>query len=147
LVCHSVEKWDGAGDSRKVIGTTFDGWDKFNYELDLLVEAIKTNKQRKFLVKASRVEELPEGTLADLEFEKFAEIFGIEKLTKETKTYNPATHEQIGLMQEIISKNNLSNENVNKWLQKMNCDDLSEIPTEKAQEFIDGYKAREVKNA
>jgi AAA domain len=146
LICHRLDKWEGTGNDRKITGSTFDGFDKFNYELDLLAEAVKINDQRKYMVKASRVLELPEGLIADLDFQSFANVFGIEKINKEQKVYLRATAEQVGLIQELIKRENISSDAIQKWLQKMNCEDVSEIPTDRAQAFIDGYSAKEKEN-
>jgi hypothetical protein len=145
LVCWNREKWSGTGENRQVIGTTFEGFDDFAYELDLLIEAVKNGGKRQFVVKASRIKEMPEGTIGDLNFISFSEVFGIEKLTKEQKPFVPATSEQIGKMQIIIEQTPIPEKKISEWLQKMNCETLSEISFEKAQAFIDGYSKKEAK--
>jgi hypothetical protein len=145
LVCHKLDQWGGQGKDRQIIGTTFDGMDKLAYELDLLIEAVKVNQDRKFMVKASRILQMPEGLIADLNFSVFADAFGIAKLTKEQTVYIKATAEQVGQIQEIIKRENLSEEKMSKWMQTMNCENVSEIPAERAQSFIDGYSKKAVK--
>jgi hypothetical protein len=147
LICHSLEKWEGEGQNRKVIGTTFDGWEKFNYELDLLIEAIKTGSHRKFMVKASRISQMPEGLLGDLEYLSFANAFGSEKLTKEQDVYIRATPEQVGVVQDINKKHDVSEKSQKEWLQKVGVEEWVEAPSESVQKYIDYYKQKDKQNA
>jgi hypothetical protein len=145
LICHKLDQWGGQGKDRQIVGTTFDGYDKLAYELDLLVEAVKVGHDRKFMVKASRIMQMPEGLIADLNFSVFAEAFGIAKLTKDQTVYVKATAEQVGQMREIIKRENLSEEKISKWLQTMNCESTFEIPSERAQAFIEVHSKKENK--
>lgn len=142
LICHRLDKWEGTGNDRKITGSTFDGYDKLAYELDLLVEAARVGQDRKFIIKASRISQMPEGTIGDLEFKAFADIYGIEKISKDQKPFVAATPEQVGLVQEIIKKHNISEDACKKWLQKVNAEDWSEAPKESIQKFIDFYNQK-----
>jgi hypothetical protein len=138
LICHQLPKWkDG-----KEVGSTFDGYDKLEYELDLILEAVKLNGARKFICKGSRITTMPEGTVGDLDFKSFANVFGIEKINKEQTPFLPATPEQVGLVQEIIKKHSISDELIKKWLQKANAEDWSEAPKDSVGKFIDFYNAK-----
>jgi hypothetical protein len=143
LICHRIEKWEGNGNDRKAVGSTFDGFDKLAYELDLLIEAVKINNDRKFLVKASRITQMPEGLIAELNFDVFSKAFGAVKLTKEQTVYIAASPEQVGIVQEIKKKHNISDEAEKKWLQKVGADDWSEAPSESVQKYIDFYTTKE----
>jgi hypothetical protein len=142
LVCHRLDKWEGSGTDRKIVGSTFDGMDKLAYELDLLIEAVKVNLDRKFMVKASRINQMPEGLIADLNYKVFAEAFGESKLTKEQAVYIPATPEQVGKVQELNKFHNVSEDAQKKWLQKVGAEDWSEAPFESVQKYIDFYSQK-----
>jgi hypothetical protein len=143
LICHRLDKWEGSGNDRKITGSTFDGYDKLAYELDLLIEAVKLGQDRKFMVKASRIEQMAEGTIGELNFTAFAQVYGMEKITKEQAPFVAATPEQVGIVHEIIKKHNVSEEQVKKWLQRVNAEDWSEAPKESVQKFIDYYNSKE----
>jgi hypothetical protein len=143
LICHRLDKWEGTGADRKVIGSTFDGFDKLAYELDLIIEAVKINEGRKFLVKASRISQMPEGLIGDLNFSVFSKSFGEAKLIKEQIVYTAATPEQVGQVQEINKKHNVSEDAQKKWLQKLNAEDWSEAPADSVQKYIDFYNQKE----
>lgn len=146
LICWNKDKWAGIGDNRTIVGTTFEGFDDFAYELDLLIEAVKINEKRKFIVKASRIEEMPEGLIGDLDFVSFAKPFGIEKLTKESNVFVSANDEQIGAIQRILSEGTIDDKKFKKWLQDQNAEELTELSFESAQKFIDGYKTKKGEN-
>ena len=143
LICHRLDKWEGTGADRKVVGSTFDGFDKMAYELDLLIEAVKINSDRKFMVKASRIQQMPEGLIADLNFKVFSDAFGASKLVKDQTVFTAASPEQVGIVQQIIKNNNISEEAQKKWLQKVNAEDWSEAPAESVQKFINHYSQKE----
>lgn len=140
LVCWNKDQWTGKGDDRHISGTTFDGFDDFAYELDLLIEAVKVNGKRCFVVKASRVEEMPEGMIGDLDFKSFAKVFGEDKLTREQEVFIPATNEQLGIIQKIMSNKEIDKERIKKWLQSYNAEEFCELSQKIAQKFIEGYQ-------
>ena len=114
LICHSKEKWVRQGKEVASAGTTFDGYDKLEYLLDLWVELIGKN----FVVKKSRVDSLPQGQAFPLEYSKFAELYGQGVMEAPVVPVLIATPEQVERIETLIKTLNVSNEEVEKLKKK-----------------------------
>ncbi len=128
LICHQKDKWERAtskNGKEQVIsaGTTFDGYDKLEYILDLWIEIEKTkNGARLFNVKKSRIEKLPTDETFPLEYKKFEEIFGANNINRDAIKLDLASPEQIHLAQKLTDMLNVPQETITKWFEKVNVD-------------------------
>lgn len=142
LVAHVKDKWERRGRDIVYVGTTFDGFDKLEFDLDLWVEAQKLGETRTFIVKKSRVASFPEGSEYDLEYKKFCETYGREVMESEAKPLILATPEQVAKIKHLVQVVKVDEEIVAKWLSKAEADDWNEMETNQLQKCIDFIEAK-----
>lgn len=127
LICHLKDKWERRGKDIINSGTTFDGFDKLEYILDLWIEIQKTGPQRNFIVKKSRIESLPDGKEFDCNYKKFSEIYGKEILEEKSIPINLATPQQIEELTMLLETLKIPEETVEKWKTKADVDSFEEM--------------------
>lgn len=140
LICHSKAKWGRQGKEVYQEGTTFDGYDKLEYILDLWVEILKGGKT--FIVRKSRIESLPQGMSLPISYEKFAEVYGAEILEKDAQPADLATPKQVNEVKDLIDALNIEKEQIEKWLKKCDVDTFQEMTKEQIQGLIDALKKK-----
>ncbi len=132
LVAHEKALWSDT----KQIGTTFDAWDKLEYELDLVLNIVKTGDTRKAFVKKSRLSQFPEGTSFEWSYDSFAKIYGKDIIETEAKPVVLATDEQIKEVTRLLSLVKLDQSTKDKWIDE-HKDDLSEVESDKVAGIIE----------
>lgn len=136
LICHQKEKWERKAGELTHAGTTYDGFDKMEYALDLWIEAIKEGLQRMFIVKKSRIEALPEGDIHALDFAKFSELYGKDVIAESSKPVELATPEQVESLTNFVKALNTPAETVAKWLDKESCESFAEMRADRIVVYI-----------
>ena len=90
LIHHQKSTWkDG-----KETGLTFDGWDKLEYELHLVLRIAKTGPERRAFVGKTRLEQFPDGTNFPWSFAEFSKRYGDEVIERKSVRANLCTAEQ-----------------------------------------------------
>jgi len=128
LICHSKQSWERRGKDIINTGTTFDGYEKLEYILDLAIEIQKGGKT--FYVKKSRIVGLPQGDSFPLSYDKFADIYGRNVIEKESIPVPMSTPDQLLQLINLIAALNISEEKQDEILKKFNAvewSDLSEL--------------------
>jgi len=125
LICHSKGRWIRQGKDLVADGTTFDGWDKMEYILDLWIEILKGGKN--FVVKKSRIESLPQDSSMPLDYKAFADVYGKNIIERESKPALLATEAQITDIGKLIDALNVPETQVEKWFKKVDVDDWTEM--------------------
>lgn len=146
LICHQKDKWERKGKEIINVGSTFDGWEKLEYEMDLWLEAVKTGKQRDFIVKKSRIDAFIEGEEHALDYSKFVSLYGREAIDAPVHPLILASPDQVKKIKHLIEVVKLEDEMVEKWLKKAEADDFDEMSStqiEKCISFIES-KLQEV---
>lgn len=148
LTCHRIGDYKGIGNDRQLVGWTFDGFDKLGYELDLLLEAVKEGENRYFIVRGSRVENMPEGMTGPLEYSTFAKLYGEEIIEKEAIPIVLVTPTQLQNFKELLETNEISHEKADEWLRKTNAnaDSWEEITFEQMNTWIEYLKGKAKKS-
>lgn len=134
LICHSKQSWERRGKDIINTGTTFDGYEKLEYILDLAVEIVKGGKT--FFVKKSRITGLPQGESFPLSYDKFADIYGRSVIEKEAVPIVLATTEQVKRLEELCEGLKVEQETIDKWLNKCNVDSFEEMSSEQIDSLI-----------
>lgn len=137
FLCHSKEKWSGTGNDRSIVGTTFEGYDKMDKDLDLWLEMFKSGKERFLKVRKSRIDKFPEDMIIKAEYLDFANLYGKEIIESEPVKIELATAEQIELINDLVNKCGISQDQQTEWLKKVEADKFSEAPKESLQRLID----------
>lgn len=138
LIAHEKALWS----DQKQIGTTFDAWEKLEYELDLCFNIVKQGESRKAYVKKSRLEQFPGGSSFDWSYEEFSKLYGKEIMEKEAKPIKIATPEQIVQLNKLLEVVKLPEGEVDKWLTKAGVTSFQEMNEDKVVACIGALKAK-----
>jgi hypothetical protein len=136
LICHKKDKYERRGKEVIYSGTTFDGWEKLEYDLDLWIEIQKVGKERSFVVKKSRIEKFPEGIEYPLDYKKFCELYGEEVIKAPVHQLVMASKEQVLELKHLLELVRLDPEIVEKWLKKASAEDFDEMSSEQINKCI-----------
>lgn len=136
LLAHKKDAWEGSGNDRKVVGTTYDGWDKIGHKIDLLCESKLENGQGQMIVKGSRYEAFPIGKTIPMDYAIFSQLYGKEIIEKPAVPVIPATTEQTSEIKRLISLLKISSEEVDKWLAKAEAEDIDDLNKEYADKIL-----------
>jgi hypothetical protein len=142
LVCHSKSKWEKIGEKREETGTTYDGPDKMEYDLDLWIEAQLTGKSRAFVVKKSRIKSFVLGNSFPLDYETFANLYGRVVVESNSVPVACATDDQISEIKRLVDVFNISPEDQIKGLKKYDCESYDELSQDQAAKIIEGLTSK-----
>jgi hypothetical protein len=143
LICHTKDKWERKknGDI-SFVGTTFDGYDKLEYVLDLWIELEKEGRNRYLTVKKSRIASLPQDERFPLDFKKFAEIYGKEKIESAATPITLATPEQVAEMTHLVEIMKVEPATIDKWLSAADAENWAEMETGQIAKCITFLKSK-----
>lgn len=136
LICHEKGVWDNG----KVIGTTFDGWDRLEYELDLVMRIVKQGTSRKAVVGKCRLSQFKSGESIDWNYDTFAERYGLEVMEAAASHVAPSTAEQVTLVQQLAAAVKLDDDTREKWFEKAGVDSWAEMDAPTIQACLDYLK-------
>lgn len=138
FVCHQKPKWE---DGEKT-GDTFDGWDKLEYELDLVLQVVKLGKARKARVCKCRLSQFKEGELIPWSYAAFAERYGADVMESEATYLEPSTAEQVQLVNDLASVVRLEDKDRIKWWDKAGVNSWAEMDKETLAKCIQFLQSR-----
>lgn len=139
LVCHSKDEWS-KGQPTGV--TTFDGWQKLEYDLNLWIEMILTGRQRSIVVRKSRLSGFVLGNSYPAEYATFAKLYGKDILEKPPEQVVLAIPDQIAEVKRLMEVFNISDEDQRKGLKKYDVDDFAELSNEQISQMILNLNSR-----
>lgn len=131
LIAHSKALWgiDAKG-QRAEIGTTFDAWDRLEYELDLWLEIYRQGNSFYARVRKSRIEAFPFGESFAWSYDEFSKRYGKEIIEKDAEAVVLATPEQLSVLKELLSIVKLPEGQEEKWLKAKGVDTWDEMSSE-----------------
>lgn len=144
LVCHSKAKWDNGQPTGT---TTFDGWDKLEFDLNLWVELVQTGKRRDLVVRKSRLEGFILGNSYPADYETFAKLYGKDIIEKAPEQVVLASAGEITEAKHLIGVFNISEEDQKKALKKRDCESWEELSHDQIQTIISDLKSKLDKGA
>jgi hypothetical protein len=130
LICHQRDKWERKNGQLVATGTTFDGFDKLEYILDLWIEIEKTGGERTFNIKKSRIDGFPEGNTFPLSYSRFSTLYGKEIIERGSKPVDMADPEDVVEVVRLLEIVKVEPEIIEKWFTKANVDEFSEMTKE-----------------
>ena len=136
IICHHKTKWTKQGKNVIDAGSTFDGYDKLEYILDLWIELLK-GTPRAFTVKKSRIDGFATDTVMPLTYEKFEQVYGKDVIEKEVKPIVLATAQQIAKVKGLLEIVKVDEGAVSAWFKKIDVEDWAEMSGEQIQKCID----------
>lgn len=133
LICHQKDLWKNG----EQIGVTFDGWDKLEYELDLAIQIVKQGNSRKAKIGKCRLQQFREGEQLEWSYSEFANRYGIDVIEAAAKPIEPASADQIRVVQQLCEVVKLDDETRIKWFDKAGVDAWGEMDAATIQACID----------
>lgn len=141
LIAHEKSEWGlNANKERIEIGTTFDCYDKLEYELDLCLNIIKAGPTRNARVRKSRLQSFPDASIFPWSYEEFAKLYGKDVIEKKSEALVLASDDQVKEIETLISKVRLPEGQEEKWLKGANVETWSEMTTERIAKAIEHIK-------
>lgn len=134
LICHSKQKWERKGKDIIDAGSTFDGYDKLEYMLDLWIEIPKSGKT--FIVRKSRIDSLRQGDSYPLSYDKFAEMYGKKVIEANSVPIILATSEEVARLNTLVEGLKVDPETVGKWLTKCDVETFADMSQSQIQSLI-----------
>jgi AAA domain len=139
LICHSKAQWKNGQPTGL---TTFDGWEKLSYDLNLWLELIQTGRNRSLVVRKSRLAGFLVGNSYPADFDTFAKLYGPEIVNKAPSTLILATPEQIKTLKELVSVFNIPEDAQKAALKKYDVDAYEELSNEQITAIIDSLNSK-----
>ncbi len=128
------------------VGVTFDGWDKLEYELHLVMMIEKIGSGEKPLrmsrIGKSRLVGFPEGTKFDWSYPAFAERYGKDVIEKETAPVVLATPEQVAEVERLLGIVKVADDWLKKCFTKAEVESLDEMDTDMIAKMISSLKEK-----
>lgn len=141
LIAHEKDEYTLVGNEKKVTGSTFDCWDKLEYELHLCLQITKQGESRKARVRKSRLIGFPDTSMFDWSYLEFANRYGKDVIEKDSKKLSLATEEQIAEIERLLGIVKLSDSPKDKWIAE-SSNNLGEIDKEKMETVINYLKGK-----
>lgn len=147
FICHQKDQWgkDDKG-NREVVGMTFDGYEKLEYELHLVMRISKigagTQAKRYAHIGKSRLIGFPEGERFDWSYEAFAERYGRDVIEREVKQLVIASPEQVTEIKRLLDVVKLPEDTVEKWFKKAGVETWEEMDAEIIDKCIAALKEK-----
>ena len=123
-------------------GNTFDGPKGLDYLFDLVFEIQKRGEKRVGLVHKTRVENFPEGDVFPFSYDQVAERYGRDVLEREAVAITLASEEQASKIKALISEVVIPIESQQKWLEKAQATEWTEVSAEQAGKIIAHLEAQ-----
>lgn len=136
LICHQREKWERRGRDVINTGTTFDGYEKLEYMLDLWLELQKIGPERIVVVKKSRIEGFPEGKEMPADYKGFAALYGEDVINRAHAAIPMVTAEQVTRIKNMVDVLNVRKEDIETYFERAKVESWEELTDEQAQKFI-----------
>lgn len=143
VTCHSKAKWKqvvGASGKKEPVqdGTTFDGWKKFDYLFDLIIEIQKQGRDTFFgVVTKTRYKEFPYLDRFEWSFDELANRYGREELERKTAAVQFADPESVKRLQTLMGTVLLPDDWLDKVLKKADADTIDELSREQVAACIE----------
>jgi hypothetical protein len=146
LVAHQKAEWglDSKG-NRTEIGSTFDCWDKLEYELDLCLNIVPGGKNSPVArVRKSRLEGFPNTESFPWSYEEFAQRYGKEIIEKQGEALVLASKEALAELAALLSRWKAPDGQEEKWLRAAKVEEYSEMSADQVAKLIE-YINKQIK--
>lgn len=110
------------------IGTTFDGWKRWPFEFDLVIELEERGTERVALVRGTRIETFTKGEVFAWSYEEFLRRY--PAIDKEAKPIVMASPEQIIELNRMLEIVKLEEGTTDKWLAKAKADSFEDFTSD-----------------
>ena len=119
-------------------GITHEGWKKWPYIFDLVLELQKQGKKRSAIVRKTRMaEEFPDGDQFDWSYEELSRRYNPEIMERDAVAVCLATPEQIDQMNDLLAMLKVEGDWVEKVFKAAGVECWADMPQDKMQKCID----------
>lgn len=141
IVCHPKDKWTRKGKEIVCEGTTFDGYEKIEADLDLWIEVHKNEgDERFFTVRKTRIDSFKLNSTHILDYSYFSKLYGKDIIEEESKPIVLASEDQISQIISMIEALNIKEDTIERWFKKTDTSSFDEMTNEQIQFYIDNIK-------
>lgn len=138
LIAHEKDKWESGENT----GVTFDGDDKYEYDLDLVLNIQERGGNSFAQIKASRLENFRKGDSFPWNYEEFAKRYGRETIESEVKPIALATPEQVTEVKKLLELIKIPEKELEKMLDAAKAESWEEMNTEIIEKAINYFKSK-----
>ena len=131
LICHSKQDWSNKKADGST-GTTYDGYPKLSFELDLWLEIVG----KTFIVRKTRIESFREGSTFARNYKDFAERFGQQEISRDTHQLALAKESEIKAAQSLFKGLNYGPDHQDKFFKKCDVESWSEMSSDQIVSLI-----------
>lgn len=144
LICHQKDKWERRERELIMAGSTFDGFPKMEYDLDLWLETKLAGNKRYGTVVKSRIDAFPVGVDIVLDFPTFEKLYGAAIVEGSVKPITLASAEQVSEIKRIVDLLKIPEEDIDKLLAKGQAVEIADLSKDNAAKFLE-YLTRKLK--
>lgn len=128
------------GQNMTRLGTTFDGWKRWPYEFDLIIELERRGSERVAIVRGTRLSEFSDGETFPWSYDEFKRRFPhVEDAARQIQL---ASKEQVVELSELLKVVKLEDGVTDKWLVKAGVDAFDDMDSEMIAKCIEHLKAK-----
>lgn len=125
------------GEKMVKLGSTFDGWKRWPYSFDVVLELERRGTKRVATVRKTRISDaFPDGDTFEFSYAEVARRYGAETLERAAEPVAIASAEQVVTLKELIDTVKLEEGAVDTWLRKAGVDALEDLPAAIAEKCI-----------
>lgn len=143
FIAHQKDAWglDDKG-QRAMTGYTYDGQEKLEYDLHLVLRIAKMGNSRYAYIGKSRLPSFPENEVFDWSYQEFATRYGRDVIEKRATTITLASPEQIEELGKLLSVVKMPEDWQSKIFKRANVDSWEEMETDSVDACITMLKKR-----
>jgi len=142
FICHGKDKWSHDGKKMERDGTTFDGYDKMEFDLDLWLEMQLIGKARQFVVKKTRIESFPLYSTFPATYEEFSRRYGVEIMEREAEPIVLASKEEVEKLKRLMLTVKMEDAALQKWYNKAGTTVIEEMSKDTVVKCIEFYNKK-----
>lgn len=136
LICHQKDKWERRERELIYAGSTYDGYKKLHYELDLWLQTKIVGQKRYATIAKSRIDAFPAMTDINLDYDTFKKLYGASSIDEVVVPIVLAAPDQIAEIKRIVDLLKISEEDLDKWLAKAQAVELEDLSKDNADKFL-----------
>lgn len=143
FIAHQKDLWGlNEKGQREQIGATFDGPDKLDYQLHLVLNIYKTGPTRRARIGKSRLLAFPESDVFEWSYSNFAERWGRDVIEKEAAPLVLASAEQVAEVRRLLEVVRVADDWTEKCFKKANVDDWGDMDEAIIAKVIESLKSK-----
>lgn len=126
------------GDNFAKLGQTFEGWKKWPYIFDLVLELDNQGKKRVAVVRKSRMaQEFPDGDQFEWSYQELSRRYNPTIMEKESVAVKLATAQQVAQIKELVETVHIDADWISRAFKKADVECWEDMPADMLQKCIE----------